>query len=86
MVHLNDNKKKFHKITNWITYGLTKSINHRDKLYAKQKRTNTNHKKFKQKQIIWQVYNNILKHAIKQAKIHKKFHKNIMTSGEHGKQ
>ena len=66
MVHFN---KKYHKVTNWITYGLIKSINHRDKLYAKLKKTNTNCKTFETQKQNLKVYNNILKQAIKQAKL-----------------
>jgi hypothetical protein len=58
------NKRK-HKKTKWITFGLIKSINHRDTMYKKLKLTNPDSPEFIIKKANLKSYNSILKRSIR---------------------
>lgn len=60
--------RRKHKKSKWITTGLIKSINYRDKLYSKLKKTKVESEKYQSLKINLKTYNNILKRAIKEAK------------------
>ena len=60
--------RRKHKNSKWITTGLIKSINYRDKLYSKLKKTKVESEKYQSLKINLKTYNNILKRAIKEAK------------------
>lgn len=61
------NKYK-HKKSKWITTGILKSIQYRDKLYAKLKHTNTNDIYYSTYSQNFKTYNKILKKALRHAK------------------
>lgn len=61
------NKKK-HKITPWITYGIIRSINQRNKLYKKMKKTNVTHVNYTTRRNTFNDYRNTLRKTIANAK------------------
>jgi len=61
------NRRK-HKISPWITKGLIKSINYRDKLFTKLKKTQAGNEKYEALKYNLRTYNNILKKSIREAK------------------
>jgi endonuclease/exonuclease/phosphatase family metal-dependent hydrolase/ABC-type dipeptide/oligopeptide/nickel transport system ATPase component len=61
------NRKK-HKMSKWITLGILKSINFRDKLYRKLKTLSQDDPQFRSTQINLKTYNTILKKSIRHAK------------------
>ena len=65
-------KVKFNKYktkkSNWITYGIIKSIRYRDKLYKSLKSTNVNTEEYINRKRALSEYNNVLKKLIREAK------------------
>ncbi len=78
-----------HQLSAWITQGIIKSIQYRDKLCMNHKMTDTNSVQFSIQKINLKTYNGILKNSIHLAKkdIMKHYSKNLkMISRLHGKQ
>ena len=63
-------RKNKHKLNPWISKGIIKSINFRDKLYMKLKRTEQSTPTYENLKTNLKSYNRILKHSIKLAKRH----------------
>ena len=61
-------RKYKHKINNWMTYGILKSIKYRDKLYKDLKITNPNISQYDDIHTNLKTYNTILKRSIRLAK------------------
>ncbi len=61
------NKRK-HKLSPWITFGIIRSINQRNKLYKKLKQTNTDHTNYGDNRITFNRYRNLLRKLINNAK------------------
>ena len=82
--HIPLNKVKFnkyrHKKTNWITYGILRSIRFRNNLYRKmiQTKNPTDYAKIKHN---LSVYNKILKYTIREAKL--SFHNRKLFENRH---
>jgi len=56
--------RRKHKKSPWITNGLIKSINYRDKLFCKLKKTNSENENYETLKVNLKTYNNMLKKAI----------------------
>ena len=61
-------RKHKHKINNWMTHGILKSIKYRDKLYKDLKITNPNISQYDDIHTNLKTYNTILKRSIRLAK------------------
>ena len=64
-VKFNRNK---HKITPWITFDIIRSINERNKLYGKLKRTNVNNQSYHDRKVNFNAYKTTLRKTITAAK------------------
>ena len=74
------NKHK-HKKSKWITNGILKSLNHKDKLYKKYRSTPLNTPEYETNKINYKTYNNILKRNIKEAK--KRYYESCFNKYKH---